>query len=101
MQDNVTIGEKYGPAMEMTDQAEADAYFQKLVEHAMRFGKTREDAEQQERGNLGYYAGYYGSETRERVERLFCCAHPIFGKASDGIPTPAEALAAGKAAAQL
>lgn len=77
--DGITIGDKYAPAMEIIDQVEADAYFEACVEHMMRFGKSRVDAEAIERMNLAYYAGYYDNATRERVERLFRCAHPIFG----------------------
>jgi hypothetical protein len=89
----ITIGEKYSPAMEIQTQEEADAYFEKCVVHAMRFGRLRAEAEQLERRNLGYYAGYYGEETRERVERLFKCAHPIFGKiAEHGAPSDEEAF---------
>jgi hypothetical protein len=97
--EQITIGDKYGPAMQMTDQAEADAYFTVLVEHCMRFGKTAEEATAIERSNLGYYAGYYNDETRARVERLFACAHPIFGPISAGRPTLGEALEAGWRAA--
>ncbi len=57
----------------------------------MSFGKTREEAEEIERANLGYWAGYYRPETRERVERLFRCAHPFFGSiAEKGPPTPEQ-----------
>jgi hypothetical protein len=94
--EKITVGEKYGPAMEMTDQSTADAYFEELVTHSMRFGKTRKEAESLERSNLGYYAGYYSSETRARVERLFRCAHPVFGSIeTNGQPTVDEAFAAG------
>lgn len=97
MEKRITIGDKYGPAMEMTDQAEANAYFETCVTHTMGFGKSREEAERVERGNLGYYAGYYSEETRTRVERLFKCAHPVFGAiAEHGPPTLEEALTAGK-----
>ena len=97
MKKDISIGDKYGPAMAITDQAEADAYFQQCVAHTMAFGKRQEEAEGIERGNLGYYAGYYSSETRERIERLFNCAHPIFGAiAVRGEPTAAEALEAGR-----
>jgi len=107
MKTNITIGEKYGPAMEITDQAEADAYFAKCVEHHMRCQKNegtkpnRAKAESVEKSNLGYYAGYYDSGTRERVERLFKCSHPVFGSiATNGQPTVREALAAGMVAAK-
>lgn len=92
----VTLGEKYGPAMEITDQSEADEYFEALVEHTMLFGKIKEEAEKIERINLGYYAGYYNLETRLRVERLFGCEHPFFGPAADGQPTAEEALEMGR-----
>lgn len=92
-----TIGDKYHPAMEIRDQAEADAYFERLVEHMMSCSdRNRQEAEAVERSNLGYFAGYYDSLTRERVERLFRCAHPVFGKiAENGPPTMEEALKAG------
>lgn len=94
--EKITIGEKYGPAIKITDQAEADRYFEQCVEHSMSFGQTRANAEQVERSNLGYFAGYYSGETRARVERLFRCAHPIFGSVAEcGEPTAAEAFKAG------
>ena len=97
MKHEITIGEKYGPAMEMADQATADAYFEECVQHCMRHGRSRAEAENIEKQNLGYYAGYYNSETRERVERLFKCSHPVFGSiAKNGSPTAAEAVEAGK-----
>jgi hypothetical protein len=84
----ISIGEKYEPAMKIEDQAEADAYFELLVEHCQRtypafddkafVPNTRETAELIERTNLGYFAGYYDHETRARVEKLFRCAHPYF-----------------------
>lgn len=43
--DQITIGDKYDPAMKITDQAEADAYFELCVEHSMRFGNDRAEAE--------------------------------------------------------
>lgn len=100
--DKITYGDKYGPAMKITDQAEADRYFAECVEHTMRRLPTddRAEAERIERSNLGYYAGYYSNETRERVERLFRSAHPIFGAiAEKGPPTPEEAFEMGRALA--
>ena len=94
--EDTTTGEKYEPAMDITDQAEADAYFERLVAHQMLFSTTRQQAELIERSNLAYWAGYYGNDTRMRVERLFRCAHPIFGAiAKLGPPTAEQALALG------
>lgn len=97
MPDKITIGDKYDPAMKITDQAEADSYFERCVEHTMRVRPCeREEAERIERANLGYYAGYYSHDTRQRVEDLFKCAHPIFGAiAKVGAPTTDEAMQAG------
>jgi hypothetical protein len=93
----ITIGAKYCPAMEIRNQADADAYFALCVDHCMSFGgKTRMEAEAIERKNLGYFAGYYDHETRERVERLFKCEHPMLGKIAETGPLTAdELLAAG------
>lgn len=101
---STTHGEKYGPAMEITDQAAADAYFEECVKHTLSHHKppiTRQQAESIERQNLGYFAGYYSSETRERVERLFKCAHPFFGPiAVNGPPAPETAFNIGAALGQ-
>lgn len=97
MNRDITMGEKYDPAMEITTQEEADKYFEECVKHTMSWGKTREEAENTERSNLGYFAGYYNDETRERVERLFKCSHPFFGSiAKNGPPTPEEAFEIGR-----
>ncbi len=90
-----TIGEAYGPAMKITDAKEAAAYFEELVAENMTHGNSREEAESIERSNLGYYAGYYDNETSLRVEKLFGCAHPVFGPAADGVPSAKEAFALG------
>ena len=97
MLDEWTWAQKYDPAMQIRDQAEADAYFEACVEHCMRAGKTRHEAEAIERSNLGYWAGYYDNATRERVERLYACAHPVFGPIAEvAPPTPEEALLLGR-----
>ncbi|KKL20821.1 hypothetical protein LCGC14_2451610 [marine sediment metagenome] len=67
----ITIRLKYGPAMGITSPHEAAEYFEACVRHTMSHGRTREEAEKVEKMNLGYFAGYYGGKTRERVERLF------------------------------
>lgn len=95
--DVMTIGEKYDQAMKITDQAEADAYFEKCVEHTLReHGGARDEVERIERANLGYYAGYCSQETRVRVEKLFRCERPVFGSIEkNGPPTTEEAFEAG------
>ena len=54
----------------------------------MRARKRRQSSA----GTLGYYAGYFDAATRARVERLFQCEHPFFGKIAErGQPTPEDA----------
>lgn len=95
MKKNITIGEKYGPTIKITDAKQAQKYFAKCVEHTMRFGHSRQKAEQIERSNIGYYAGYDTHRTRLRVEKLFNCQHPLFGEAKNGVPTSKEAFEMG------
>jgi hypothetical protein len=79
MKQDITIDEKYRKAIEITDKEEADGYFEECVQHTMRFGKSREEAEKIECQNIGYYAGYYGFEAMKRVNGLYGTVHPIFG----------------------
>ncbi len=87
-----TMGELYKPAMEITDQEEADSYLEDLIEFGMSYGQTREEAMSMQKGNLGYFAGYYDNETMSRINRLFRTTHPIFGDTS---PTAEEAFEMG------
>lgn len=98
---NYTIGDLYRPAMAIADPAEAKAYFSELVEwHIAKWNEPREKAISTQKTNLGYFAGYYSHEDRARVERLFECAHPIFGAiAENGEPTAEQAFAMGAALA--
>jgi hypothetical protein len=50
------------------------------------------EAQEIERQNIGYWAGYYSRETRLRVEELFGCEHPVLGKAKDKDWSPEELL---------
>ena len=88
----------YGPAMEAQDQYEADRIFDGLVADVLVDAprQTRAKAEEIVRHNLGYQAGYYSHETRERVERLFRCAHPFLGPIAEvGPPTTEDCLKIG------
>lgn len=77
--------------MLIQDKEQADKYFDCLVEETMtRFKIDREAAEAVERKNLGYWAGYYGDQVREKVERLFDCQHPYFGKIAHVGPVTAD-----------
>lgn len=115
--EKLTYGEALSPAMEITDPEDAKQYFDAYVEFQIKHMKDqknqllemaakggnidvnamlRAEAEKICKSNLGYFAGYCDSETRERVERLFCCAHPVFGSIADnGAPTPEQAYEMG------
>lgn len=95
----LTYRESLGPAMEITDQNEATNYFNDMVDWMVSQNGDREKSISIAKQNLGYYAGYYSNEVRERVERLFKCSHPIFGNICNGSPTAEEALQAGIKAA--
>jgi len=91
--DKITAGEKYGPAMRITDPEKAREYFEACVEHCMRrTHRERTEAEHIERMNLGYFAGYFNRETYERAQRLYMSSHPAFGS---GYPAPRVAMGAG------
>lgn len=100
---SLTYGECLHPAMAITDESDAQQYLKDYV----AFIQTALDKEPRTDGatatqiaahNLGYFAGYYDNETRERVERLFKCSHPIFGSIAvkGAAPTAKEAFEAGK-----
>lgn len=104
--DVLTIGEALRPAMQITDEADAaqyladyTAYIQRAIETQRAYEEKPHgdglSAEQIARTNIGYFAGYYDRETRERVGRLFACEHPVFGKAAVSVPTPEQAFEAG------
>lgn len=96
----LTLPDLYARAMQVTDQAEADELFEAIVNMHLESSDfvSRHVAEKIRRENLAYFAGYYDDETRARVERLFKCAHPIFGAiAINGAPTQKEAFELGVA----
>jgi hypothetical protein len=84
-------------AMKITDPEDAKQYLEAMVDHCQKIApeKTREECLAIQKANLGYFAGYYTDDTRERVERLFDCAHPVFGKITEHKVTDAEAFAMG------
>lgn len=95
-----TWGELLSPAMEITDQAEADQYladYTVYIEERLTPDRMLPAGEIARR-NLGYFAGYFDNNTRARVEKLFGCVHPIFGSIEkNGPPTVTKAFASGVA----
>ena len=92
-------GEMYRRAMEITDQAEADRWFEFCVQEHLkeRPDHSRKQAEEIQSQNIGYFAGYYDTQTRLRVEKLFRAVHPVFGSvAKHGDPSPDVAFKMGQ-----
>ncbi len=75
----LTFGECLDPAMEITDQDEANKYLEDFILYTMKY--VGKEAERICKINLGFWAGYFDKETRDRVQLLFKCEHPIFGVA--------------------
>jgi len=101
--ETLTYRECLAPAMEITEQADADQYKADYVAFIQKHldKEPRNDnmtAEQIANVNLGYYAGYYDGVTMERVNRLYKTTHPVFGNST---PTAEEAFEAGRQAAKL
>lgn len=96
--EELTYGDILDPAMMITEKDDAIQYkkeYIKFIDKQLVNGKNENGltAEDIVNINLGYYAGYYSDDVRERVEDLFECSHPIFGKIKDnGAPTPKEAF---------
>lgn len=89
----------YEYAMTIRTQKKADSWFKRLVDSLQKKLRTntREEIERIQRSNLAYFAGYYDGATRERVERLFKCEHPVFGKIRDkGQPSLDQAFQLGR-----
>jgi hypothetical protein len=83
----LTFEESLNPAMEITNQIDADQYFAAYVDYIKTtYPDNEEPVEEVCKSNLGYYAAYYSEETRERVERLFNCVHPFFGSIKENGP---------------
>jgi hypothetical protein len=81
--DILTYGECLSPAMNITDEEDAKQYLIEYIKYIQIHldKEPREDdktAEEIAKINLGYFAGYYDNSTRQRVEKLFCCSHPIY-----------------------
>lgn len=97
----LTYGECLSPAMNITDPDDAKQYKMAYIKYTEQFlsngrGESGLTAEQIVNQNLGYFAGYYSDEVRQRVEKLFNCSHPIFGAFEHvGTPTAKEALECG------
>jgi hypothetical protein len=87
---------KYGSAMSLTSQEDADQWLDWIVTDNMQHSNnSRITAEKIERANLAYFAGYEDHQTRLRVEELFNCVHPALGPAKNGAPTAEECLKIG------
>ena len=90
----MTYREAYEPIMAATTKEEAEAQFERCVACHLQQepSHSRDVAVEVQKRNVGYYAGYYDAETRNRVYAWLNTEHPIFG---DMTPSADEAIAAG------
>ena len=80
--ENLNLGQKYGPSMEVETEEEASKYLEKCIKHTMMYSDkplTYDEAHKLEMSNIGYYSGYYSYEEAERVRNLYKTRHPVFG----------------------
>lgn len=94
----LTYGEALSPIVEIKTEEEARQYLHDYAVFIQKYLDKKPDpkgrtAIQIAKINIGYFSGYYDSETNKRVQELFNTAHPIFGRTE---PTPEKALVAGK-----
>ena len=97
----LTYGEIMDPIFKITEPQDAKQYLEaycRWLEY--EYHNTSEEAEFIAKSNIGYWAGYGSRSDRERIEKLFDCAHPVFGSVEDnGHPTAEQAFEMGKALA--
>ena len=83
----LTYGEALKPCAEIKNKEDAQQYLKEYVKFIQDYMDKNPDehhdftALEIAKQNIGYYAGYYDYETRSRIEELFDCSHPLFGKA--------------------
>lgn len=97
----VSFAECLDPVIKIKTRAEAQQYLKDYADYIeWQNGNNPEEmtksAEEIAKSNIGYWTGYYNYEDRARVEDLFDCEHPIFGKFSEmGIPSADEVFQCG------
>jgi hypothetical protein len=96
---DVYEGVDWEGAMKVSTKEEADGWLDVAVRklHAASQGsQTKIEIEFAIKSNLGWFAGYYSHEDRDRIEKLFGCQHPYFGSiAVNGPPSVTEAIRIG------
>jgi hypothetical protein len=95
-QPGATYADLLDPIFKITDEEEAKEYFNDYVKFLMEDPEVSEQrAIEIAKINIGYWAGYYSTDVRMRVERLFETEHPYLGKAKEKQYTPDEILQMG------
>jgi hypothetical protein len=89
----LTYKEIGDPAMKIKDKDEASQYVNDYIEWILtNFQKSREEATEIAKSNLGYWSGYYSHDERLDFQEIFGIEHPIFGSKT---PTAEEAFRMG------
>jgi hypothetical protein len=93
--DTLTYGEALKPAMEIKNKDEARQYLCDYAAFIQKYLDKEPDPKERTaiqiaKINVGYFAGYYDSETNKRIHELFETEHPIFGKIIPTLPRKKE-----------
>ena len=92
-----TMGAVFNKALEIAKYTPINAkdFLDKYTRHIEHIeGITYGEALDRAKSNLGYFAGYYDSQTCDLIYEVYCTEHPIFGKKPYGI-SPEDAFKAG------
>lgn len=77
-----TIGKVFEKALEIAKYypENADEFFDEYIHHIMECERlNKQEAIGRARANLGYFAGYYGSNICHLMGKIYGAYHPIFG----------------------
>ena len=76
----MTYKQQFEAALKCETPDEASAWLtEEVLQYGREYGQSVDEAKGVILANLGYIAGYYDHETAQKVHRLFCAVHPIFG----------------------
>jgi hypothetical protein len=72
-----TYGEQFESALKCQTREEAEHWMEtEVTQYIEQYGGTPEEAIGIIKHNLGYMAGYYSSDTADKIRNLFSANHP-------------------------
>lgn len=92
-----TMGEVFDEALNIAKYTphKAKDFLDKYARHISEVANVSyDDAVKGAKNNLGYFAGYYDSQTCDLIYNTYVTEHPVFGKKPYGV-SPEDAFKAG------